>query len=40
MYTVCEQLCVGLVWIGKNFYFPHENELICVGDTYIVWLLF
>lgn len=40
MYTVCEQLDVGLVWTGKNFYFPHETELICVGDTYVVWLLF
>lgn len=40
MYTVWEQLYVGLVWTGKNFYFPHETELICVGDTYIVWLLF
>lgn len=22
MYTVCEQLYVGLEWTGKNFYFP------------------
>lgn len=40
MYTVREQLHVGLVWTGKNFYFPHETKLICVGDTYVVWLLF
>lgn len=38
MYTVCEQLYVGLEWTGKNF--SHETELICVGDTYVVWLLF
>lgn len=40
MYTVCEQLYVGLVWTGKNFYFPQETKLICVGDAYVVWLLF
>lgn len=31
MYTGCEQLLMGSVFTGKNFYFPHGTELTLCG---------